>query len=195
VPGLVWRLCRLDCSRPAGACFGLVRVVRGGFWAAGPTGALPGSADQRSATPAARGQGSASSGSGLSWPQVSERSDGRSGPEQVGLSSPRLRRNKQRGTRKPCPAILVMVPHAHAGAKLAKGETAPPWRAPRALREKDPAKPDPSGKMRTADSLFPGLDIRIWVAASSPPQGASARSSWARNPKDHAPISTGSHRV
>ena len=44
--------------------------------------------------------------------------------------------------------------------------------------------------MRTADSVFPGLDIRIYVAASSPAQGATARLSWAINPKDHAPIST-----
>ena len=71
---------------PQGPASGSPRVIRGGYWGAGATGPIPGTAGQRPATATTRTAGTAYIGFRLSWPQVSERSDGRSGPEQAGVA-------------------------------------------------------------------------------------------------------------
>jgi hypothetical protein len=57
-------------------------------WTGTTRGWALGAADPRTAAAATRSAGTATSGSALSWPQVSEWRDGRSGPEQAGQAHP-----------------------------------------------------------------------------------------------------------
>jgi formylglycine-generating enzyme required for sulfatase activity len=121
--GNVWEWCqdRFDyyaggiALDPQGPSVGSDRVVRGGSW----RGWFEGAGRCRSAyrSTAARIPGSALSGSALSWPQVSERSDGRGGPEQnryaPPLTTPAATSAPRRACTNPATALTSSASSSH----------------------------------------------------------------------------------